>query len=213
MTLDEEKLKVMYEHRLQVWRIVIEKGLLGILLGLAVLAANMLIEDFKSDLSRQRFMLESRLTALQDLRESYSLLSNHLWHLAREDKATSEKRLLPAYGKDVDKFIQLANKWSPLFSASFNKAIEQHVYTHTAVSQGNVKVTREHWHFLSDVFDDFDHVTRAALWEETLGVRSPVEGRRFELEAWSFDDVNNKGTKAFFDANFDKWQRRKPTAK
>jgi len=101
MTLEDEKLKVLYEHRLQVWRIVIEKGLLGILLGLAVLAANMLIEDFKSDLSRQRFLLESRLTALQALRESYSLLSNHLWHLAREDKATSEKRLLPAYGKDL----------------------------------------------------------------------------------------------------------------
>jgi hypothetical protein len=78
MTLDEEKLKLDYEHRLQAQRIVIEKGLLGILLAIAVLAANMLIENFKSDLSRQRFLLESRLVALQALRESYSVLSDHM---------------------------------------------------------------------------------------------------------------------------------------
>ena len=48
MTLPEERQKALYEHRLQVWRIVVEKGLLGILLGLAVLAANILIENFKS---------------------------------------------------------------------------------------------------------------------------------------------------------------------
>ena len=81
------------------------------------------------------------------------------------------------------------------------------------MSEGNFEVTREHWQFLSEVFEDFDHITRAALWEETLGVRSRVEGRRFEMEAWSFDDVNKKGSKAFFDVNFDKGKRWKTTAK
>jgi hypothetical protein len=57
---------------------------------------------------------------------------------------------------------------SPLFSVGFNKAVQQHVYTHAAVSDGGVVVTRDHWPFLSDVFEDFDNVTRAALWEETV---------------------------------------------
>ena len=53
MTLKEEKLKTLYEHRLTVRQIVIEKILLGALLGLAAFAANIVIENFKSDLHRR----------------------------------------------------------------------------------------------------------------------------------------------------------------
>lgn len=206
MTLEEEKLKVSYEHRLQLWRIVIEKVLLGILLGLVVLAADMLMEQFRSNLSRERFLLESRLTALQALRQSYSSLSTHMWYVAHEKKELSEKRLL-AHGKNLDDFMHVANKWSLLFSERFTKGIDQHIWLHQAVAQRYSILTPDHWSFVSDVFDDFDHITRAALWEETLGVRPPPEGRRFEMEAWSSNDMNTKGPKAFFERNFEKWKQ------
>lgn len=213
MTLDDEKLKADYEHRLQLLRILVEKGLLGLLLGLAVLAANMLVEDFKSDLARQKFLLENRLTALQTLRESYSTLSNHLWRLVEERNPISTKRLLKPYGADFDKFIHLANRSSLLFSAAFRKAIDQHIWIHTATSEGQSEVSREHTDFLSEVFEDFDHVTRAALSEDTPEVRTPAQGRRFELEVWSFSQVNEKGAKAYFEVNFQKWRRLKAATK
>jgi hypothetical protein len=213
MTFQQEKLKIRYEHKLQVWRIVIEKALLGILLALGALAANVIMENYRSDLSRQRFLLESRLTALQALRESCSPLTNHTWRLAQDKKGTAEKLSLATYEEDLEKFMHLANMWNLLFSVRFNEAIERHFWTHQAMARGLCEVKPEHWPFLSDDFENFDHITRQELWEETRRIPCPVRDERFELEPWSFDELNKKGIKAFFDANLDKWRRWKTTAK
>jgi len=151
--------------------------------------------------------------ALQALRESISPLQNHLWHLAQGQKGTPEKPLLATYEADLVKFMHLGNRWNVVFSARFNEAIQRHIWTHEAIAHRHSEVQREHWPFLFDVFQNFDQATREALWDETLGIRSPIQGGRFELEPWSSEELNEKGIKAFFEANLDKWQRWKTTAK
>jgi hypothetical protein len=74
-------------------------------------------------------------------------------------------------------------------------------------------VNPKHWPFFCDVGGNFSHITREALWEKTPRVRSPIQGGPFELEPWSVEEVNEKGINAFFEANLDKWQRWKTTAK
>jgi hypothetical protein len=208
MTLQEEKEKALFEHRLEMRRVLIEKVLLGVLIGIAALLANVLMERFKSDLSQERFLLEARMAAVKDLRESYSSLNNYVLRVKDETKPAEVTKLRKAHAAELEKFGNLINRSGWLFSSESADAVARHGYIHTAISRGKPIVDASQWQFLAEISDNFDAVTRVMLWEQSS--KSGPTG--FELEAWSFEEVNAKGSAAYFDANYEKWKKRK-TAK
>ncbi len=201
MTLQEEKEKAQFEHTLELKRILIEKVLLGVLIGIAVLGANFLLERFKSDLSRERFLLESRMAAIQALRDSYGSLHNHVLHIAQDEPKEAEKRRA-AHKAELEKFVMLVNRSSLLFPPGFNDAMAQQVWIHAAISKG-AAMNVERWQFLAEVSNCFEEITRLVVTEEALGTR--LTG--FQLEMWSAEEIDTKGSGAYFDANYEKWQK------
>lgn len=205
MTLQEEKERLSYEHRLKLWRIFINKLLLGLLIAAVAYFGNILLEDYKSKLTNQKFLLESRLSALRTIRNSYSHLSLHMINLINSSDLPEKYDLVP-YQKAVSTSMNLANEYCMLFSEEFDKKIRYHMWLHDCIAKGYVPISMKHYSFACSIFKHFDILTRNALWEETLGVAKSVTNGSFEFEDWDIERMAKEGPKKFFKSNFKRWE-------
>lgn len=142
MCTDADEKKILLEHKYQVRRLWLDKILLGLIVGVFGIFASMYMESFKNglnhdmetfknglsvdmerfknSLNRNRFLLESRLTALREIRKKYSVLSADYFYLARAKEGEKEGRR-NQYKNDLDLFMSSVNEWTMLFSEQFNK--------------------------------------------------------------------------------------------
>nr|VFK29929.1 MAG: hypothetical protein BECKMB1821I_GA0114274_101260 [Candidatus Kentron sp. MB]VFK75002.1 MAG: hypothetical protein BECKMB1821H_GA0114242_101360 [Candidatus Kentron sp. MB] len=82
---DSEKNLAKYKHKLQLYRIILEKMLLAAILVIVVYIGNYYLEEHKNSLTTEKFLLESRLTALKELASTHSQLSQKLIALINPD--------------------------------------------------------------------------------------------------------------------------------
>jgi len=202
MNLNEEKQKVKYEHSLNVWRIILEKALLGVVIAGIAYVGNLYIEEHKSSLTHQRFMLECRLDGLKAIRSGYSDLSRNMIMLM---KNPADEAILKTYQELYYKFNEVANEWNMLFSEKFVDSVQYHSWFHHAVASGSVTLSGDHYAFAFDVFNHFDDLTRKALWEETLGISKDVSISVFSFVEYTPEKMKKKGAKQFFEENYNKW--------
>jgi hypothetical protein len=197
MRLTEEE-SIKLEHKLEVRRILIDKLLLGIVLLILAFVTKLIIANYRSGLTQERFLLENRLSALKDIREAYSKLSLDFFNLANANKA-ERQQILADSKKDFDKFTNLTNNCLILFSKKFDKRIRFHYWIFQAPFYDQINITPDHLDFLSYIAEDFDNLTRTALWEETLGRKQIVDSSGFTF-------IDKENSKDFFVANFANWQ-------
>jgi hypothetical protein len=204
MTIDESKEIAKFEHSLSVKRIIYEKVLLGLVLVLLAYIGNIYLENYKSTLTTQRFLLESRLTALKELQASHSVLTEKTLQVlaAHTDDMEWDKQ---SYQLSVLDFERTLNKWKLLFSKDFDIKATRHIWFHQALGYENYPLTLEDYTFVVAVFEEFDSLTKSALLEETLGGPATV-ATGFTLPEWTYEDIQNSGgTKAFMDEMKDAW--------
>lgn len=202
MNLQEEKEKLDHDHKLQLKRICLDKFLIGVLVIVFGFVANMVIETFKSDLVQQRFLLENRLSALQEMRLAFSAVSKQsLAHAALD-----EKKDIGEYGKALDNFVNITNKSAMLFSDAFGVSVSHHMLMHAAIVNGSRTLKEDHFAFLFATFNDFDELTRRALWQETLD--RPVEDKEqsFSINIWDSKKISEGEGYLLFDELWKKWQ-------
>lgn len=197
---DEQKIKL--EHKYELRRLIVDKVLLGLIVGAVAFLGTMYLEHFKSSLTQGRFLLESRVSALNELRNEYSILSSDYFYLAKADD-NSREDLRKQYKTHLDAFMATINKWSILFSEEFGDEIEYHYWFHQAPAHGNIALSKEHMDYGSEIFDDFDYLTRTALWEEAIGTGEKVT----EYSGFNFEDKED--LKEFFEHNYSKWKTEK----
>lgn len=207
MTLDEEKEKSTYSHKLEIRRIWLDKFLLAVLIGLAGLIGNFIFEGYKSDLAKTQFLLETRLEALKDIRVSFSKLVPH----AYAETVRSGSAQPGAYQQDVQEFMHTINRWGFLFSDEFTQELSHYAWLHEAIAGPNIQLGMEHWGFLMDTAQAFDASTRTALNVEVLGTPPQAKVDHFRLRLWRAEDVLAKGTTELFRDNLSKWQQEKKT--
>jgi len=199
MCEDIEIRKIQLEHKYQVRRLWLDKILLGLIIGVVVFFASMYMENFKNTLNKDRFLLESRLTALKEIRDKYSELSSDYYYLSKA-KEDEKEQIRIAYKGRLDVFMATLNKWSILFSDKFARQVEFHYWSHQAPAHDKYNLKPEHTEYGSYMFDDFDNLTRIALWEETLGESPKGYG------LITFEDKEDIGD--FFETNYKSWKKK-----
>ena len=158
-----------------------------------------MLEEHRSSLIRNRFLLECRLDALKDIREKYSKLTTN-YYLLTSDKTDKRPEILKEYFVNLRNFHASSNSCAFLFPEKVDTRIQYHFWIHQAVAQEEVILTHEHRPFGYFIFTDFDDLTNRALWEPTLAQESSKKGNGFEF-------VTGKNRKETFLANFENWKR------
>jgi len=204
MTLDEEKALEAYKHRKEVCRLVIDKVILTAIIGLFIFGSKWLLEDYKSDLTKQQFLLESRLDAIRDLRQIYAVLHDDLYSIAYGPKE-NRGQLIGDYQGHIRDFLAIGNKWGALFPDEFDRSLNYHLQIHIAVAQDMVEFTPNQWAFAIDVSRNFDAITRNALWK-ALDETSPIPKDVFPLEQWTHEKLQKQGPANYYNSNLQKWQ-------
>lgn len=209
LEIDVENAKEKYKHGLEVKRHIIDKVLLGLIVAAFGYFLNMGIESYKNDLSEKRFLLESRLSTLKDLRAAYNDIAEYTYQLTHvgESEKTNKAEIKTGYQSAIDKFIRVANTSNLLFSENFDQRINYHVWFHLAVVSGEVSFTPDEWPFAVDVFFNFDDLTRIALREEAFGIPVTAPTGGFKFIKWDSKTFLSKSPKHFFKENMEKWRR------
>jgi hypothetical protein len=208
MSLKDEKVKLDYSHQLEIKRIWLDKLLIGVLIVLAGFTANIVLENYKSELIKSQFLLDKRLEALKDIRMIFSRLTQHA-HDVMVAKPESVDAQLKAYQDDINNFVHNGNEWGFLFSDNFNQEVNQYMWIHEAVARGKIKLTGNYQGFLDDVSAAFDTATKTALAVEVFGNPQPAHAAYFHVKTWTPDQVHKLGLDKFFLENFSKWKQQR----
>lgn len=202
MNIEEEKKKIDHEHNLHIKRIFLDKILSGILVIILGIVANLVIESIKNDFSQQRFLLESRLNALKEMRLSFSSLSEQsLAHALSSPYKNTED-----YRESLDRFVQIANQSAMLFPIDFELAVSHHALMHAAIAYGQQEVSPQHYEFLYSTFESFNRLTRKALWEETLERSFEEPEMGIDVNIWNSERLSKGEGSELFNKLWETWQ-------
>jgi len=193
---DREKIRLNFWYG--VLKTTIDKILIGAIVGLVIFFGYQLLEKYKSNLIRARFLLECRLDALKDLRNKYSKLTTNYYFMTYASDS-DRSAMINEYVSNLKNFHASANGSCLLSSEKFEERIQYHFWLHQAVAEDQVKVNQDHLDFGHFIFDDFDELTREALWEQTLGQAQPKKS------IYQFVKIENVGD--FFRTNYDNWSK------
>jgi hypothetical protein len=202
LSLAQEKEKLEHGHRLEKRRIWLDKCLLAVLIGFAGFLGNWIFEDYKSDLAKTQFLLETRLEALKQIRDAYGVLVHHSFAKTVDVKSADAA----SYGKDVRTFMQAINKWGFLFSDQFTRELAHYAWIHQALAEPAVTLEKRNWGFVMAISQAFDASTRTAVNVEVLGTEENDDGPRFRLRMWEPEEVEKKGVSALFLDNLKTWE-------
>jgi hypothetical protein len=204
MSLKVELAKLRHAHKLNLVSIIVEKLLLAAVFAFVAFLGNRAVEHYKDSLAERRFFLESRLIGLQKITATYGKLTEYCYLCGRlEGKLTEEQRA--GHEQALKDFINETNQYSFLFSKALATKLAYHVWFHDAVVNQSVAITRENYPFAIAVSNNFADMTRAALWEETLGRDGGQDEAVFQFDSWDPDEMGSKTGKDFFEANYQKW--------
>lgn len=198
-TLDQEKEKLNFEHKLEIRRILIEKFLIAVILLIAAFLANMLVEKYKNNLIEKRFLLEKRLVAIDKLRGIYSELNIYFFRNAKMNDMTDKD--WSDYNLKVLEFGNYFNKVSVLFDERHEVRVQGHLLIHEAVSYKK-KIAEDEYKFGLAVFEDFEILTRGLLWSETISGSGSSDRSEFK-----FVEDSVVSAPDFFEKNFSAWKK------
>ena len=129
---------------------------------------------------------------------------------ASEFKDTEYADLYEKYQSKIDNFIKVTNEWSMLYPENFSKTLAGHNYVHHAIAYKTIVLTKDHLHFLFSICQNFDYVTRIALYKSTLGQKEKTDTGIFEFHKDSVDNLIKLNSKEFFDINLKKHKKENP---
>jgi hypothetical protein len=194
--------KEKLEHRLAIIRIIIEKLLLGGVVALLAFLASLVCESFKSGLTERRFLLEKRLEGIQQMSASYSQLADLAYECGVADDPVGQE-LLDRYSRALSEFNRATNQWNVVFDEDFAKIMSYHVSIHDGIATGKVHVKREHWAFLTAVFENFAMTAHTALG---VGARGDSPPSHFVFQDIPPAKRDIMPGHVFFAIQYKKWQ-------
>jgi hypothetical protein len=205
---DSDLAKIRLEHRLTVRRMVIDRVLLGLLVGLAGLVANLLVENFKTAATESQFFMQQRHIAATNFRQKFSrILSESLRQtefpcLLDPSKRTSRSSLMEAVAAAVDQI----DSSSLLFSRTYLDRVDSVLNVFGGAAAEEVVIKCEHRLFFAELADYVTHLTRQ---EVLLDRTSNWNG--FVPEPVSREALERMGSIKYHNLNFQKWATlRKP---
>ena len=195
-------IKIRLKHRLTVKRMIIDRVLLGLLVGLAGLVANLIVENYKIAATESQYFMQKRHIAATDFRNTFSkIVSESLRQtefacLLDPSKRTSRYPLRETVSAAV---VQIDSS-SLLFSRTYLNRVDRVLNIFGGAAAEEVVIKCEHRLFFLELADYLTHLTRQ---EVSLDQARSWNG--FVPEPVSREALERMGSIKYHDLNFQKW--------
>src|SRR5712692_7139337 len=130
--IDAEKEKARYVHRLEVRKLIIDNLFLGLILFALAFVANMAIERYRSESTREAFLLQKRLEAVSAVRAAYAQMFDNFDSFTLNREGSRPRDYRERYSKSISAFALSQDRWSTLLSPEFNAQLDFHLWAHLA---------------------------------------------------------------------------------
>lgn len=206
MNKTEENPQLRYEHKLQLQRLILDKLLIGLLILIVGFAANLIIERYRVQSTRERFLLEKKLEAIQKISEAYFSMHNTF------DGLMLRTHLNDGHYKSmrtqIDDFINVWTHNSVILSSRFTKQMDYVTWIYIALAGMELEKMRDYRVFFFDVYSRFYSLTK-----EELGLEQEESSSQFGFVEWPVEKADAMGADLYLEANYKKWQELKGVAK
>ena len=202
MSGEAEKQHALYMHKLEVRKLVLDKLLIGVLILAVGFAANFTIERYRVQSTKERFLLEKKLEAIQQISQSYFSMHN-----------TFDTMMLNVYLNDghykkmqsqIDDFINVWTHNSVILSAYFTQQMDYVTRIYIALSGMDLETMRNYRTFFFDVYSKF-----YALTKKELGLPQESTDVTFDFVEWSVEKADALGADKYLEENFNQWKSKK----
>jgi hypothetical protein len=207
MQVKTEKEKAHDAYKLDVRKLIIDKLFLGLIILLLGFAANMALEHYRRETSKQEIFLKKRLEAVNTIQETYATMFDAFDAFTVLGDGTLPENYRKTYKAAVDKFARAQAMWGAPLSRRFNTQLGYHLWTYLAFESKDVAKARAYRAFVYDLNQQFGFLCAREL--DIAVEQQPL----FEFEAWTHEEADRKGAQAFLEANFNKWKTQKQLEK
>jgi len=213
--------EIRLEKCLELRNLLIDKLIIGVFIACVVGASYFALEAYKSSKakeievykdtqSQKHYLLESRLSAIFELREIHSNMEEILYKLMFELPANhghqdERQTMVDKYREDVSRLIHTYNKWGALFSDDLDLALQRHLAVHQAFAYNQVSFSPDYYEFMVNMGLAFYELTQVALHEEGFGEKVEMNPDLFQPAEWSREKMM-LGAAAYFQATWGKWR-------
>lgn len=195
--------KLRFEHSLQVRRIWLDRMLIGALLAVAGLVANVVLEKYKADRGQSQFYLDKRLAAATEVRRALTEVTTALFKiseapcLVKPFDPVELQRLRDALSKLVGELNSSSILFDEVYLAEANRAIN----IFAGVAAGPSALSCDARPFLAEIARYLTHQTKRQVAPDAL---QPWRG--FVLLNLSTEDMDRMGANEYYSKNFARWR-------
>lgn len=209
MDLETEKEKALYEHKLAIRRLLLEKILFGTLLALVGIVGNVYYEKYRSELAQERFLLEKRSEAVNAIRDAYGQLQGTFMKLTTPETIKNPPPdCEQAYDKKIQELTDAANKWSVMLSPEFNEKINSFVWIHDGFHGRGIVHCAQYRLFAVNLHTLFESCCRVEL-----GLNKKLPDDNFHFKEMSWEEASGLTAKKYLNLQYGIWQKWKDRAK
>lgn len=198
MDIDLEKEKASYIHKLAIRKLILDKLLFGFIILAVGFTANFLLEHYKSQSTKERFILEKRLEAVQKISQAYMIMHNAFDSITLQASMTNDdkNRLESA----TQKYIDVWTEWSIILSKKYRREQDYITWIYLALESYELQTMKEYRKYLFDLYYKFN-----AMCQEELGFFKEPEMVTFQFVEWPAHKADSLGAQEFLRANYEKW--------
>lgn len=199
MVGENEKQQALYIHKLEIRKIVLDKLLVGALVIIVGFAANFAIERYRVQSTKERFLLEKRLEAIQLITNAYMSMQNNFDSSMNKSYISDGDKI--KLRKDVDDFISVWTQNCVILSEHFTLQMDFVTWNYIALASLDLEIMKQYKEYFFDVYYKFYALTREEL---DLPEKSTLVS--FEFLPWSVNKANDLGPQSYLEENFKQWQ-------
>jgi hypothetical protein len=234
--LPADKAKIDYEHKKKMLEIVVDKVFLGIIIGGAgsilglvastslesfktnqaqILAQHQLdlsktLEDHRTSLQNQQFLVQKRYEALDQIIQSYNQIFATLSKVARRKNPELSPEEIAALRKQLDKITYGdVNKYDLILPWPFSTEVERHVFLFRGLYHKKINTYRR---FIRELAEQLTESARSYVEpqpaKKTEGEPLPARKSEFQLEALP-GNRTDEAAASYLDRQFERWQASK----
>ena len=199
METDSDK---KHTNKLEIQKLILDKVLIGLLIAIFGFAANMALERYRANSTRDRFFMEKRLAAVQQVNEAFFTMHNNLISTLQKDRLNAGHYV--SLNNGLNSFIASWTHNRILLSKEFIEQMERMSWLYTSLFRKDLPNMRVYRVFFYDVYEKFNFLTR-----EEMGFARDETDQKFDFIDWTKEKADLVGEDKYLDENFEKWESTK----
>jgi len=194
--------RLRFEHALQVRRIWLDRMLIGALLVIAGLVANVVLEKYKADRGQSQFFLDKRLAAATEARRALTDVTSSLFKVSEAPCTLIpiDPAELQRLREAIAKLASALNSNSLLFDESYLAQSNRGINIFIGVATKPAALTCDARTFLAEVARYMTHQTKRQVAPDA----HPAWDRFVPL-ALLAEDIDKIGADSYFVKNLEAW--------